>query len=154
MKNQTILTFAVLTALVFSASSCKKDTDNPTPIPTPAPAPTKAQILTSKNWKTIAMDINGTDIIPMMPTCEIDNYLTFKTNNDYIENEGASKCDPTDPQTETGRWQFIMNETAILIDNEDTAVLKKITSDTLRFESTFDNETSREKVIVTMVPIK
>lgn len=154
MKKQTILAVAILGALVISTSSCKKDNENPSPTPAPAPAPTKTQIITSKNWKIVSMDINGTDIMPMMPACEMDNYLSFKTNNDYIENEGATKCDPSDPQTENGRWQFIMNETAILMDNEDTAVIKKFTADTLKFENTFDNETSREKVVVTMVPIK
>ena len=58
-----------------------------------------------------------------MPACEKDNTLRF-TSNTYTFDEGSTKCDEDDPQTETGTWKFIDNETKIVSDGDTTNVVE------------------------------
>ena len=38
--------------------------------------------------------------------CERDNYKEFRSGGVYVENEGATKCDPADPQESTASWRI------------------------------------------------
>jgi hypothetical protein len=52
--------------------------------------------------------------------CELDNTTTFYNNFTAIDDEGASKCSTTDPQSTTVNWAFNTGETSlILIDGID-----------------------------------
>jgi hypothetical protein len=37
----------------------------------------------------------------------------------YITDEGATKCDPMDPQTSTANWSFNANQTKVTIDGDE-----------------------------------
>ncbi|MGV3598032.1 MAG: hypothetical protein ACO1PI_09195 [Bacteroidota bacterium] len=156
MKNQIKLMLVAVAALALTATSCKKDVEESVkPTPTPTPTATKTQLLTAKSWKRTSMVSRNIELFTFMPDCEKDNVMSFKSNLTYISDEGASKCTPTAPQTENGSWKFINAEAAMLIDNTDTMIIKKLTADTLRAETSFDDdEGGRETVVVTFVAIK
>lgn len=83
--------------------------------------PTKTELLTSATWKFdrvgLDLDKNGSidaDLPPgYVQSCDTDNSITFKTDFTGIGDEGATKCDPADPQTDTFTWSFQSNETVI-----------------------------------------
>jgi len=127
MKNLILL---LLVALVFTFNSCKKDKDE---VVTPK---TKTQLLCGKNWKITAatvdpaIDWNGSGAVSanlynQLQTCEKDGINVYNSNGTYTSDEGASKCDVSDPQTVTGTWVFNTNETIITLItlNETTLVL-------------------------------
>lgn len=72
------------------------------------------QLITSATWKydtaMIDADKNGTPDQALPPgyidNCEKDNTITFKSDSTGILNEGATKCNSTDPQTTTFTWYF------------------------------------------------
>ena len=79
--------------------SCQKESDQP-----PA-EPTKTDQLTASAWvhesSGVDVDKNGTIDIPSttagIPTCRLDNVLTFKKDKTATADEGSTKCDPADP---------------------------------------------------------
>ena len=117
MKNLILL---LLVALVFTFNSCKKDKDE---VVTPK---TKTQLLCGKNWKITAatvdpaIDWNGSGAVSanlynQLQTCEKDGINVYNSNGTYTSDEGASKCDVSDPQTVTGTWVFNTNETTLVL---------------------------------------
>jgi len=135
-----------LTSYFFIAGvaflSCKKDKDNN------GAAKTKTELLTTGNWKRTALISNpaydwyadgtfATDILSVIKPCEKDNIDTYKTNGVFETNEGATKCDPSDPQTWTATWIFADNETKLIFDGTDEYTLLELTATTLKFQSTF-----------------
>lgn len=144
-----MMTAVAVLALTFT--SCKKDEETPTP----APAPTKTQLLTAKSWKMTSMKVGTMDYIGFLPACQKDDFLTFKTNFTVIDDEGATKCDPADPQTETSGWSFINNETAIVSESTDTLKIIKLTADTLRVETKFETDAGKyETANMTFTTVK
>jgi uncharacterized lipoprotein YehR (DUF1307 family) len=110
-------------ALVVSLVSCKKDEK------------TKTEILTSKSWTLKSLTVNPpinnpltmtsiTDVYAQMDACEKDDLTTFKANNTAIEDEGATKCVATNPQTRTVNWSFNSTESIITFDAEDWTVIE------------------------------
>ena len=97
----------------------------------------KTTLLTTGSWNITSSlnDDDGdgiyeTDNLAMSPACFKDNYFTFFTNGQFEINEGPTKCDPMDPQTETVSWQFASNETKLVIDG-DTFDLVDLSNSTL-----------------------
>lgn len=107
-----LLSIALLTVITFSA--CKKDP--------PAP-PTNTELI-SRNWKITAMTgtfppLPAVDLYAQLQACEKDNIIKVQSNGTYTLDEGATKCNPTDPQiVETGNWSFASNETKLTIMGE------------------------------------
>ena len=127
-KQFTIRLFTLIFALsVFTFSSCKKKEDEPVIEPTPPP-PTKTELLTGKNWRLTAFicdppyDFFGTgtpisNVYAQFSPCDKDDILLFKTNNTYVQDEGATKCNTGDPQIiATGPWTFNSTESIITQD--------------------------------------
>ncbi len=117
MKKYT-LAFAFLALL----GACKKD-DNKTATTSGASA------LTSGYWKLSSstslvefpapVGPQNTDLFAMLPECEKDNVFTFNANNTTTIDEGATKCSPGDPQTETvGNWQLTNNDTRLFFTHQ------------------------------------
>jgi hypothetical protein len=128
---------------VFILTSCKKDD-----------AKSKTDLLTSGNWKfsaNFSKTNNGAwiDYTSAYLPCESDNYVAFRTNGSYESNEGASKCNASDPQViESGSWKFINNESKI-VTGVDTASIDELSGSTLTIISTdvFNGTTYYDKVI-------
>ncbi|HEX4849319.1 MAG TPA: hypothetical protein VFV08_00870, partial [Puia sp.] len=112
-KLSLFCTFACILLIIFTA--CKKSNKSAS----------KTDMLTSGTWKMTALhsdtDGNGsfeTDEFSGFPSCVQDNFFTFKSGGDFITDDGATKCDPADDQTQTSSWAFSQNETKITIDGD------------------------------------
>ncbi|HJW16010.1 MAG TPA: hypothetical protein VJ499_02770 [Flavisolibacter sp.] len=88
--------------------SCKKDSTT---------SATKTDLITKAAWKFqdagADMDKNGTidfSISSQLQDCEKDNTLMLHTDGTGILDEGATKCDPSDPQSSNVNWSFSNNE--------------------------------------------
>jgi hypothetical protein len=136
MKPFTKLT-GFLLALMISGlfAQCKKDKEDEIQL-------SKTDMLTSGQWRVIAhtsnlafdWDLDGTsetDLYNAYEPCERDNYLVFKKDGSYERNEGATKCFSEDPQSDTGTWFFVENETKINIDG-DVGIIEELTNTRMR----------------------
>ena len=103
MTHSTKTISALLFTFILFFQSCKKNDQT---------TPDVATSLQNKNWKLVALTvspaINGiTDAYNnYLEDCERDNLFTFNINNAFVLNEGATKCDPADPQTQNGTWNY------------------------------------------------
>ena len=99
------LAFLLIGFVVFS---CKKSSSG---------SSSNTQLITSATWKydTVAIDANkdGKPDTPLppgtVPTCELDNLITFKTDSTGTLDEGATKCNAGDPQSTRFTWYFKNN---------------------------------------------
>lgn len=128
MKKMIRFSLIAITALIV-LSSCKKDDKSNT------------ELLTAGSWKLVSEmekvdNGNWVENIGSYSACELDDYIIFKTNNTYEFNEGATKCDPTDPQIETGIWAFGANEATLSVDG-NPADLNELSSSTLIVSSSY-----------------
>ena len=119
---------------------CNKDDD--------VTAASKKDLLTAGSWKLTAVvsddDGDGTyetnDFINFSG-CYTDNYYIFKSNGDLELNEGATKCDPADPQTDLTSWQLTNNETTLIV-NTDSYSIEELNTSTLKLKQTFSGNRS------------
>ncbi len=96
--------------------------------------PSKTELITSASWKydNAGLDINKDGFIDTalppgyVGDCDKDNTLTFKSDGTGTLDEGASKCDPGNPQTSPFTWSFKNGETTI---NFPTVILTGISGD-------------------------
>lgn len=138
-------------AFTFSAiillTGCSKSSDTP--------SSTSARgILTSGKWQITGGNVSfsypgiptqTSDIDKYMSSCELDNYIIFKTDGIAATDEGATKCDPSDPQVQdnTGHWELQSNNTKLVL--TDPASGLTITCDVLQL----DNNTMKLQFNVT-----
>lgn len=120
MKIFSSLLFASLGLLWIS---CGKDSD-------PKPAETKTDLITASAWtyQDIGADITGDGNIDVplsssVPACVTDNALTFKSDGTATSDEGATKCNSSDPQTSTFNWSFASSETSLVVSNNSFSAL-------------------------------
>lgn len=110
-----------------AAFSCNKTSD-------PIPTATKTDNISASSWTYenagIDNDRNGTIDVPLssiapslVQSCKIDNMLTFKKDNTGTVDEGATRCNVTDPQTSAFNWNFADNETNLVVSNNIFALL-------------------------------
>jgi hypothetical protein len=105
--------------------ACTKDST-----PDPTPASSNMTNLTASTWlyenAGVDADKNGTIDLPLtateVPPCLADNKLTFKSDNTAIADEGATKCNTSNPQTSTFNWNFSNNEKVLNISSPVFAV--------------------------------
>lgn len=108
---RTILLYLSALLIFSGIESCKKS-DPPAP-------KSKTTLLTQGSWKTVKEETKtGTgawiDVTGSIQACDKDNIFIFRTNTTFEENEGATKCNPGDPQIiGTGNWSFGNNETQL-----------------------------------------
>jgi hypothetical protein len=124
-----IIPFTSICLILFLVACSKKDKVD-----------SKSAMLTTGTWKLTGSetdnDGNGTYEVneySSFPPCFTDNFVTFNTNGQATIDEGPTKCDPMDPQTETASWQFTNNETSMVIDG-DTYEIKELSNTTLRLK--------------------
>jgi hypothetical protein len=107
MKQQLRLLLILVSANFFLFSSCNKD-ENP-----PAPK-TKTQLLTQSTWKFKSATVGGLDFSTLQQ-CQKDNIITFTTAGTGTIDEGATKCNVTDPPTSPLTWNFASGETILQV---------------------------------------
>jgi hypothetical protein len=141
MMKKSILVFPrLLSIAVFSflLVQCKKDT----PPKPPSELILGTWQLTADTYSP-AYDYFGngtkiTDAFPFYVDCQKDDVTTFKTNSEGEFNEGASKCDVSDPQSTAFLWTLKDNNTTLNI--SALADFKIVTLDgkTMKLSNTFD----------------
>ncbi len=106
MKHFTkAITAFAIAAITLPQFSCKKS--DPVPVEVDV-----AATLQNKNWKltalTVSPAISGTTDIynDFFEACERDDLYRFKANNIFQYDEGAAKCNPANPQTHDGTWNY------------------------------------------------
>lgn len=117
------LTLILMVAALAFATSCKKDEDSNSPAPTSSKS--KTEKLTARAWKVTArtispaINVNGTmvtDLHALDDECDKDDLYKFKIDKTFTLEEGATKCDPADPQIYgTGTWAFNADETQLIL---------------------------------------
>ncbi|HWB24657.1 MAG TPA: lipocalin family protein [Chitinophagaceae bacterium] len=76
-------------------------------------------ILTSGKWQIsdASVTIPGSgvslDVYDSIPDCVKDNFYIFASEGTATIDEGATKCDSSDPQTTTGNWKLLENNTKL-----------------------------------------
>jgi hypothetical protein len=125
----------LVSVLAVAVSGCKKDDDDPS----------NTDKLTGKAWKVTAITVNPaisfggisiTDVYAFLDDCEKDNTSTFNTDKTYLDDEGGSKCDPSDPQTTPGTWAFNSDETILTLDSADSFKVLQNDGNVLKLSST------------------
>jgi hypothetical protein len=144
MKKQLINTSIFTTLLVMLVfSSCKKEDE----------VKTATDYLTQGNWMITAATIDPdiemddglvTNVYPYLDPCQRDNLMKFNTNGTVAQDEGATKCDPDDPQIiDEGNWAFSNNNKTltILFPDEDPLVaeVKTLNESTFVMSYEFDS---------------
>lgn len=124
----------LLIIVVFT--SCSKD-DNKNALKS------KTSLITQSPWSMTKLETktnNGiwSDIYPGLNACTKDNKSTFSSSGTYTLDEGATKCDPGDPQNSTLSWSFGANETMLTIGTA-TYTLDQLGETTLVFSSSSEN---------------
>lgn len=103
---------ALFSCLIMGVLSCKKDTES---VP-------RKQTIIAKSWNMTSFKLvnaSGAEvemISTFFEACRRDNLLKFAADGTYKEDEGASKCDPADPQTfDSGTWTISADETKMTL---------------------------------------
>lgn len=125
MKLYSLRLGILLLGLTVVFSACKKneDDDNDTP------SKTNKEYLTAGFWKTTGMTIDPgvnvfgtviTDIFEQWEDCEKDDLIKFNSDGSITDDEGATKCDTNDPQTQNdGTWVMSSDNKSVTIDYPD-----------------------------------
>lgn len=109
MKKKSLLFALTCMAFVFVISGCSKGGDD-----TPAPK-TKTELITKANWKFSDAKVSGVSVASFIQSCQKDNILTFLAAGTGTADEGATKCNMSDPQTNPFTWSFQTNETVLFV---------------------------------------
>ena len=132
MKN-SILIAAIAALTVYACKDKNKDQVVPSPKSSQS---AKQTLLIGKAWKIKNFVFEGTDVTPELEECLMDNTMYyFKNTTKGFYDEGATKCDPADPQKGDFTWKFENNETKIIVtttDGNDTLNILNLTSSELR----------------------
>lgn len=145
MKNNYLLfpASAFLLLLFLGCNKSENDQD------------TSAQSLLLGKWKITGYTqvSNGTssDYYVTMPPCAKDNVITYSSNNNVSLDEGATKCNQSDPQlvseTYTINGSQITTYTGDEGDDLDQGTIISLTSTTLIIS--FDGGAPNDKGIIT-----
>ena len=123
MKFLSIIAIACVMAL----TSCKKDT-----------VTSNKDLLTggsSKSWLTTKITLTNSagvtaDVTStfLAAACDKDDFVTFKSDGVYLEDEGALKCTASNPQSVAGTFTLNAAETEVTIKNASSTQLSTISS--------------------------
>ena len=113
------LCLILLVIAVFTGCSKDDSTDG---------EPTRKQLLTTVAWKYVnaGIDANGDGTIDTalpdgtLKDCDKDNTYIFQPDGTGTMNEGATKCDPLNPQTVP--FQYSTNPDVTVINFPDTVI--------------------------------
>ena len=101
-RLKPVLAILLLSSFCFFA--CKKSSTD---------VKTNTELLTQTSWKFDKATLGGVDVSSQLDQCETDNTITFSTGGTGVIDEGAMKCDSSDPQTDPFDWNFASNETVL-----------------------------------------
>lgn len=106
MKNQ-ILSLVTSAVIIWAfLPGCSKDD-------TGSKQKTKTELISQSNWKFSTATVGGTDVSAFLQTCQKDNTLSFQSTGNGSADEGATKCNSGDPQTNSFTWNFTSSESIL-----------------------------------------
>ena len=118
-------------AFLSTLESCTKDGDSGSG----AAAVTKAGLLSSSGWvmksmvATFPAPVGDMDVYALEDACSKDDIINFNSNKTVTGDEGATKCDPADPQTtDDGTWELASNDTKLVLTEDGDVTEFTITS--------------------------
>lgn len=138
----------LVTAGMFAG--CKKDSSNPTNpgnVSNNNPTKTPKDLITT-TWIIESCIDNkpGVSDPNLLLECQKDDNWIFKTDGTYELDAGAVKCNPSDPQKETGTWNIDSYPLLIIKDHtniaafSDTIKLTQLDETTLKYSQPYDND--------------
>jgi hypothetical protein len=107
-----IIWLPVLAIGLFLALVCGCNKNNQPPV-------SRTALLTGATWKfdTAGIDLNMDGTVDFADTtiqpCQKNNTYSFKSDSTGTMDEGATKCNSTDPQTVGFHWAFNASQTVI-----------------------------------------
>ncbi|HEX9513647.1 MAG TPA: lipocalin family protein [Puia sp.] len=105
-KNVWIVPCSIALAALTIWTACKKNTS------ASSDNTSRTTLITAASWKfdSAGIDLNKDGIIDVVDTtllpCQKDNTYTFNKDSTGVMDEGATKCNSTDPQTTAFTWSF------------------------------------------------
>jgi len=118
-RNPSFLIAAAVIAFSTFMAACHKDTSS-------SSNSNSVTLITQAPWKydTAGIDLNKDGIIDVGDTtitaCFKDNTYTFNKDSTGVMNEGATKCNVSDPQTVNFTWSITGSNPQVLKSNADT----------------------------------
>jgi len=121
MKSKNLLSILVACLFVLSFTACGDDSTDSTPSNN-----SQTDLLTASAWIMTAATIDPpieifgvtfSDLYADMDDCDKDDLLIFNANMTGSNDEGPTKCDPSDPQSEAFNWEWAANETKLTYDS-------------------------------------
>jgi hypothetical protein len=114
MKNRLILSFLILSVIYLGG--CQRISIDPKPplgeYPIRGELKKMEKIfllsgVESKSWIIYKSIYGNKDVTAIIPSCSLDNILTFYPSGEYIQTEGKEKCTATDAEIyDQGTWSF------------------------------------------------
>lgn len=126
----------------------------------------KKELLVDGKWQITALSTtynDGTgdttiDSYADWDACMKDDFTTFSADGKGVNDEGATKCDATDPQTDNFTWSLIDNDTKIRIveagEDDDTSDIVEITATQIKLKEAFNSQGVAGTTTITFKNIK
>jgi hypothetical protein len=105
-----LIAFGLIGSFVF-LSSCGGDDPKPK---------TKTDLLSGVTWKMTRLKVGTLEGDP--ETCLTDDTYIYQADGVYKFSEGATKCDPADPSSINGTWEFKSNETKLAVSQTEAGI--------------------------------
>lgn len=118
------INFLIALASIVMLGSCSDDDTDP-------PKSEEEQIGSGVAWKLSTATANGISVTSLIPTCLMDDLITFNyasNGNTGVVDAGAVKCDESEPQTADFTWTF-NDATDVLTVNTDLFEVPGATGD-------------------------
>lgn len=120
MRNYPLITRCLIAVSLFTIwAACKKHNSS-------SNNTSRIALITSASWKfdSSGADLNKDGIIDIVDTtvksCFKDNTYTFLTDSTGVADEGATKCNASDPQTTDFTWSFSGTGQSIIKSNANS----------------------------------
>jgi Lipocalin-like domain len=110
MKKQIASLIVCSLTILFLLPACQKDDNNNPPTPK-----TKTQLISQSSWKFSTATVSGANASGYLQACQKDNIYTFVAAGTGTIDEGPSKCNSGDAQTNPFTWNFASSENMLHI---------------------------------------
>jgi hypothetical protein len=125
--------------LVCAVSACKKDNE----------LSSRTQLLIDKKWQlqSLIQSYPGSpdfDFYAHTDTCSKDGYRRFEAPHTTSYDEGPTKCNPNNDQTQIGYWEFSNSDELLKITDpsiSDTYTIVELTESNLKMTRTLPQST-------------
>ena len=109
MQKRILFAIALLITVQIIPVACSKGANE-------APAnKSRSELISKAPWKFSNATVGGSSVSAFLQACQKDNILTFVATGTGTADEGFSKCNSADPQTNPFTWNFQTNETILFV---------------------------------------